>query len=210
MAINKEILLPKAILMVLENDILNAVNHYNPGISLLCGKVMEWLTNQFHRIITAHKEKLPSKARKFKYPHILWIAAPNHIHLPNINEFRDKFNISMKNCCSMYREMSVINLSWDAKDTSLVGASGKYTSKGMATFWMKVNEAFQDWDKEQMRLSHLGKTPSVSKPAVVNSCVGTKKKKETRIVNFREHATESGKFNWKPQATKFKIAHCST
>ena len=195
MAINKEVLLPKVILVVLENDVLNAANHDNPGISLLCGKLMEWLVNQFHRIITAHKERLPSKLCKFKYPIVLWVSAPNHINLPNINQFRDKFNTSLVSICALYQEMAGLNLKWDTKNKSLVNSSGKYTATGMATFWMEVNDAFQDWDKEQMRLSHL---PLQSKKP-------EEKDKNKKIVKYREHATNSNQFAWRPQKTKFKL-----
>ena len=192
MAINKEIILPKVILVILENDILNAVNHYNPGISLLCGKVMEWLANQFHRIITAHKERLPSKSRKFKYPSILLVSAPNHINLPNINELRDKFNTALMNICSMYREMAVLTIKWDVNNKALVGSNGKYTATGMAAFWMSINDAFQEWDREQMRLSHL---PNPT----------TTDRKQSKVVKFREQIASTQRFTWKPERTKFKL-----
>ena len=197
MAINKEVdlLLPKVILVVLENDILNAANHYNPGISLLCGKLMEWLANQFHRIITAHKERLPSKSQKFKYPAVLWVSAPNHINLPNINQFRDKFNTSLVSICVLYQEMAVLDLKWDTKNKSLVNSSGKYTATGMATFWMAVNKAFQDWDQEQMRLCHL---PLQNKKP-------EDKDQNKKIVKYRGHASNSNHFVWRPHQTKFKL-----
>ena len=198
MAINKEVLLPMAVIIVLENDILNAANHYKPGIYLLCGKVLEWLANQFHRIITSHKEHLPSKAQKFKYPTVLWVTAPNHDNLSNINSFRDKFNTSLTNICGLYREMSVLNLDWNTLDKSLISGNGKYTAIGMASFWMKLNEAFQAWDKEQMRLSHLSTDP-VPK---VDRCEQSKK---SRIVRLREHMAGSKYFTWKLHKTKFKL-----
>ena len=204
MAINKEMLLPKAILVVLENDILNAANHYNLGISLLCGKLLEWLANQFHRIITLHKERLPSKCRKFKYPGILWVTEPKHLNLPNIKEFRDKFNTSLTSICSLYREMMVIDLKWDTTDKSLVSSNGKYTATGMAVFWMKINEAFHNWDKEQMRLSHL------SSPTVVQKKFGTSSSKTPKVSKYREHVSGSNHFTWKPQRTKFKLPALSS
>ena len=76
--INKQTLMPKAIIMVLDMDFLDHINHYNPGISFICGKMLEWVSNQLHRAVTAHKEKLPSKSRKFRYPMFLWIRMPMH------------------------------------------------------------------------------------------------------------------------------------
>ena len=189
-AINSELLFPKAIIMVLENDILNAADHYNPGISLICSKVLDWLANQIHRIVITHKEKLPSKACKFKYPKILWFPLPTHQNLNNINEARGKFNAALRHSCSLHRKMELLPLNgWAVNDTSLTSKNGKYTSRGFATFWQIVNEAFQLWDKEQMRLSHL---PSPAR--------GDQKS------NFhRERAALQRKFVWKPQFTKFKL-----
>ena len=61
-AINKQVVLPRGIIMIIENDIMLELNHFEPGISDSLGRILEWLVNQFHRIITGHKEKLPSKA----------------------------------------------------------------------------------------------------------------------------------------------------
>ena len=77
-AINDWIVLPKIVLIVLENDLLLAADHFTDGISQLLGQLIEWIATQLHRISIAHKEKLPTKARKFRYPHFLWIAAAHH------------------------------------------------------------------------------------------------------------------------------------
>ena len=109
-AINKEVLLPKAIILIFENDLLNAVDHYNPRISILCGRLTEWLANNVHKDITSYKEKLPSKSRKFKYPEILWVPLPLHARLNNINDFRVTFNTSVQGIVTLFREMSLMPL----------------------------------------------------------------------------------------------------
>ena len=72
MAIGEETLLPKAIIIDLDDDIMDELNHYTTGITISIGKMIEWLMNQIHNIITGYNEKLPSKSRKFKYPTVLW------------------------------------------------------------------------------------------------------------------------------------------
>ena len=61
-AINAEILLPKAIIIILDDNLLDAIDHFDYGITITLGKLTEWITNQMHTIITTHKEKLPSKS----------------------------------------------------------------------------------------------------------------------------------------------------
>ena len=70
-AINEQPLLPRAIVVVLDDDVIDAFNHYIYGFSKSVGRIAERLGNQFHQIVSAHKEKLPSKSRKFKFPTIL-------------------------------------------------------------------------------------------------------------------------------------------
>ena len=61
-AINEQILLPKAILIVADDDILDALDHYQAGITVGIGKIVKYLANQLHWIVTAHKEKLPTRS----------------------------------------------------------------------------------------------------------------------------------------------------
>lgn len=60
-AINEQVLLPKSILIILDDDIMDALDHYTTGISYAIGKTLEWLVNQMHRIIISHKENISKK-----------------------------------------------------------------------------------------------------------------------------------------------------
>ena len=102
-AINEEILLPKAILIVLDDDLMDELNHYNTGISASIGKLIEWVMNEMHHIVTSHK--LPSKARKFKFPTILWALIPTHQVYDHYNEFKKKFNKVVVNTANLFKEM---------------------------------------------------------------------------------------------------------
>ena len=53
LGINEQALLPKAILIVLDDDLLDALDHYKPGITTAIGKMVEWIANQYHRIIVS-------------------------------------------------------------------------------------------------------------------------------------------------------------
>ena len=195
-AINKETVLPKAIILVIENDLLDSFIHYNPGVSLLSGICIEWLANQMHRIIVTHKEQSPSKSCKFKYPTILWLELPSHFDWSNSKrEARGKFNNCIKSTVSLFREMEMLRLStvWDDCDRGLI-TKGKMNARGLTIFWLAVDLAFQAWDKEQ-----FAKTAS-SAPSI-SGCGGKKKKTN----NYREHVTNLGKFNWKAQNTKFML-----
>ena len=199
-ALNKQVLLPKAILLVLEDDIIRNVNFFQQGFSSLLGRLLEWLSNQIHRVITARKEKLPSKSRKFKYPTILWCLLPEHYGFGPKNEFRKKLNCCISSVTALFREMETLPIEWDELDMSLISKE-TFTAKGFLVFWQKLNLAFEKWDKEQMRILHTSTTPQGN--GRLYSCGTTKENKQAG--RHRERKEVSQKFHWKPGQTKFKL-----
>ena len=188
-ALNTHSIFPKAILLIMEQEFLNSLNHYNPGFSILVGRIVESLANQLHRIVTGYKDKLPSKARKFKYPTILWVNLPEHYDWKHLNEFRKKFNSSVKATTSLFREMDILSLDWDDCDRGMF-TRDKLNAHGLMSYWSAVNVAFEKWDRNQMKLSR------------VPSC-GTKKGRKPST--YRESVVNTRKFDWNPQNTKFKL-----
>ena len=150
-AINKQGLLPKIIFIVLEDDLPNAVNHYKVGCSLALEPLVSWKMEELHEIVTKYKEKLLTKSRKFRYLQFMWISCVYHDQFTTGNYYREKFNRELMQVSSKYREMHTLHLaSWHTQDKSLV-SHGSLTSKGLAKYWIAVNDAFQAWDKQQMR-----------------------------------------------------------
>ena len=152
-AINDHVLLPKYLIICVEDDILKAVNHYKSGSDLAYAPLVKWLSMEIHRCTTAYKEKLPTKARKFKYPQILWPLLVFHDDFSD-NYYRDKFNGCILSAILRHRNMySLRVLTWDNSDRNLV-SNGSMTSKGTHCYWEALNDAFMAWDKDQMRGAH--------------------------------------------------------
>ena len=150
--INEQTLLPKAVIIVLDDDLITSGNHFTDGISQLIGNITNWLAVELHRVLLTHKENLPTKARKFKYPHILWIAAVHHVNFgEQKNLFRKKFNTCLHSVTGLYREMDILMLhTWDPKDFSSVGRDGNFTASGLTRYWRALDAAFQKWDRDQL------------------------------------------------------------
>ena len=154
-AINTEQLLPKAIIIVLDDDILDDLNHFDIGISVALGKWIEWLTQKFHEIIQDYKKILQSKSRKYKYPHFVWCLLPQHMVFAQFNDYKEKFNTAVKKATKNYREMSTISLNlWNSDDMSYFDG-GQISQIGMATYWQAINAAFKVWDRSQMKTEHM-------------------------------------------------------
>ena len=132
-AINAQALLPKYIIVILEADLIKVANHHSDGISQMLSQWVDWVANEYHRIIVSHKEKLPTKSRKFKYPQILWIATVHHNYFSSLeNNNRKKFNTCLFSIAEMYREVSVLMLhTWDTRDSTLIADSNdSFTHRG--------------------------------------------------------------------------------
>ena len=163
--------------------------------------MIEWIGNQFHRMVTAHKEKLPSRSRKFKYPTFLWLTPSSHYALGDMNEYRKKCGDCMNRVTSLFREMETLQIDWDELDMNLY-TKGQLSAKGKVQYWSAVNKAFENWDRDQMRQLH-NQTPG-SKPEYSCSIPNNFNKKKRRG-NHRERPEVNDKFTWKTNQTKFKL-----
>ena len=174
--INDQITFPKYIIVVLDADIVKSIHNYKTGASQAYGAAIDWLVTEFHRITTAHKEKLPSRSRKFKYPQILWVPAVLHDQFTD-NVYREKYNKCLVSVVEMFREMHILNLhSWDTLDVNCI-SNNKMTAIGLEKYWEAINDAFQAWDKEQMRSSQQS---------------GTNR-------NFARHQQRNDRYHWSSQ-----------
>ena len=193
-AVNKQILLPKVIIVIIEHDVLIDLNHYKPGVSEATGRLAEWLINQFHRIITSHKEKLPSKSRKFKFPTILWTKTVNHnAYSKRDQEVIDKWNEALEKAAGLFREMATLKLTgWNVGNFNYLAADGKMNNNGLFRFWQSVNDSFESWDREAMKNNRGQKQEQV--PTMFS-------KKRT----FLESCAQNDKYHWKAKDARFQL-----
>ena len=154
--INKDILLPKAILVVLDDD----CNYEGVEVSVTYYRTLQWLTKEYHRIVLAHKDRLPNKSQKYKYPHIIWIEPPTNTKFYN-NDLRREFSHALQKSVAPFTEMRTLRLKrvWDYDDTNLYDDnSHRFTETGLATYWRAVNSTFKFWDTS---LNHKQPLPEV-------------------------------------------------
>ena len=150
-AINKQMLLPKYILVVLEMDMCNECSYDDFGLSLVMGTNLKWIANEYHRLLTAYKDTLPEKAKKYRYPEILWVSPPRHA-LFNDNDKRKKYDGCLNGIAPLFPEMSVLRLKqkWEFNDGKLAVINHKkeyrITSTGISRYWEAIDGAVQYWD----------------------------------------------------------------
>ena len=181
-------------MLIFEQEFLDEINYFKPGISTVLGRAIEHIANQIHRIIITHKERLPSKARKFKFPTVLWTLLPEHYDWKNMNEYRGKLNTSIKNTVSLFREFETLDPEWDDCDRGMF-TKGTLNARGISAYWYGINTAFEKWDKAQMKAAKGGPGKLLT-----SSCGGMKKPNK-----HREVVSDQKKFSWNPNKTKFKL-----
>ena len=107
---NKDGLLPKYIVVVLDDDLIKFLGFMEEGVATLLGTWMEWIAKQFGDLIQKRLEQLPVKSSKI-VPFIYWVAAPNHSFFSKqTNNLRTKFNLSLESVIRSYSNMRVIKI----------------------------------------------------------------------------------------------------
>ena len=209
-AINARHLLPKAIIILLDDDLLDNLNHYKTGITQPIGMLIEWLANVFHENITDYKKKLPSKSRKFKFPSILWCLIPQHDVYDHYNDYKDKFNRAVTNTVKLFREMDTLDLkTWEPSNKEYFG-NGRITPTGLAAYWGAINNAFEVWDRLQMK-EKFAQPPMASHHSRKATDFPKKSNYRRRsdsqdYRNFhRERQSSYEKYHWRANNTRFKL-----
>ena len=142
-AINKETLLPKIIIVILDDNLSERIKS---NISFVYGSIMHWLADQFNKIIECHKDKLPQKAVKADYPHFIWIAPPVNISFDN-SDIRLKLDKSLKDTLDVQKSHMMLRLKkvWVQNDRSYC-RHHQVTQIGFESYWASIDSAITFWN----------------------------------------------------------------
>ena len=147
-AVNENVIFPKAIIFVIDGDIIKTVSYNNYGISEVFGKILKNLMVGIHRTILSQKEKLQSKSKRLWYPSVLWALAPQHTNFPgHWNNNRRKFNDCIESLVTLFPEMKTLKMKkfWEYNDLQLV-INRNYMAQGLNMYWKSIDSAFRHWD----------------------------------------------------------------
>ena len=150
-AVNEYGTTPKAIVFVLDGDIIRGVRETDElTITITIGKITEWLIREVFRVIESYKDYLPEKAKRDNQPHIIWILPPTHKYFTKNNNLKHSIQ---GNCIStvvkLYKNMTALRMLkiWDPEDgNAVMYDSFKYTASGLTNYWLSVDSAIRFWD----------------------------------------------------------------
>ena len=131
--------------VVLDDDVVKNINY--PESTAI---VTNWLVDQFEKLINSHQEKLPAKAIKAFYLHILWMCPPTHKFFGESgNQRRTKQSKCIESAVKNKPNMLSLKIikSWDHKDSNaFIYDSYRFTSSGLNKYWLGVDAAIHFWN----------------------------------------------------------------
>ena len=140
--INEKSKLPKYIIVLLDDDLIEYLGYAGQGVSALLGDCVEWLCKEFTNLIDLAKSCLPTKASKTGYPQIYWVAPPHHANFDN-NQARTKITNVLENVLVQYKDIRMIRMKeiWNYNNSNFVNELGQYTDEGWDQYWASVDAA---------------------------------------------------------------------
>ena len=148
-AIHDEIKLPKYIVMVMDDDIVDIFRDTPELVTdTSMGKIINVMMNDIRKLIQMQKEYLPTKAKRMSYPHIIWIEAPIHDNFRN-NYERTVFNRNLNSVVKLFDDISILKLKkiWEPTNSRLfIEENNRFTSEGLANYWAAVDYTMKFMD----------------------------------------------------------------
>ena len=148
--------LPKLLVVVLEDDLIDELNckGSNLAVSTFLGLWFDWLVRELDDMIETRKVQLPTKAKRMNYPQVFWLA-PSHHALFSNSKLRTKLSLCMLSSIKKFEYMRLIKLKeiWEFEDeTTVLDPAGALTLTGMVKYWRSVSASVQfNWDKFIMK-----------------------------------------------------------
>ena len=108
LAIKERKTLPTAIVLVPDDDIIKQTQL--PRKEIEEGEytnVIHYLMEEMHRMLANYANKLPKKAKEEYFPHLLWIAPPQHKYFAN-NFEREEFAVALESAVENFTNMCTL------------------------------------------------------------------------------------------------------
>ena len=83
--------IPKMIVVILEDDLINYINYDDYGVTALYGRILDTLSRDLSAAVNKFREFLPQRAKKDAWPQFVWILPSTHNNYErNENALRKK------------------------------------------------------------------------------------------------------------------------
>ena len=145
-AVNNRDRLPKAIVLVLDNDMIRFAGHDYVGTEIILKEYINWLATNMQEVLQEYKNKLTEKCKKEGYPRILWVESPLHCNFED-NHLRRKYNMCLYETLNEYDDVMPIKLKkeWHTENPNYF-SNNRFTGAGLDKYWASIDSSFRHWE----------------------------------------------------------------
>ena len=142
--VEKSARLPRYIAVILDDDLISYLDFKKEGVATLLGSWVEWLVQEFTKVLNDRYAFLPEKCRRFK-PFFYWVAAPTHTCFSKErNNLRVKFNLSLDSVIRGKDNMRIVRIkdAWNNTDSTLV-VKDRISENGATAYWAAIDASLK-------------------------------------------------------------------
>ena len=152
---NKFPTIPKWIIFVLEDDLINSISYTQYGVSAAYGIILQYIMNKCDEIVKKCfynvQPPLPKNVNRHQYPYIVWIEPTLHTGYRN-SHLRTKLIRSMHNISQFHDNTVVMPLrqQWSHSQRDLVH-NGQLSPRGAEKLWQAIDSTIKFVETKVMR-----------------------------------------------------------
>ena len=142
-AMSRRAMLPKIIVFILEDDIINYLGYNDYGVSEMFGRMLEYLLNEVQKSILRFRSKfLVPKVFKKDWPKVVWLLPSFHNNYTN-STLRRKYSTELAVQVQNRDDNMALRFKqcWSTDNNALVknNGSNELTPAGIRCFWHAVD-----------------------------------------------------------------------
>ena len=150
---NSQKVIPKWIVIILENDLIKSLSYTEFGATSAYGEVLRWLFEEVKKIHNEIRENVPFKVKKYEWPHIMYIEPTLHRAYSD-NDMCKEFITSLNTVNATHDEAIVVKLqqNWKENDDTIFNErEHRFTIHGLQSFWRAIDNGIMYADNRVLR-----------------------------------------------------------
>ena len=160
-AFNRRYHMPRYIVIMLDKDVVESLNYFDPGETKLLGQVMDWISKEVQHCMEARCEDLYRTKAGAAYPgtKVVWVKmiprkgkSTNYTNQElNILDSRQKFNNILDDIAERKKQNHVMNII--SLEDAHFDQFGSLNYQGKIQYWKELDFLIKKFDRKEITLS---------------------------------------------------------
>ena len=156
-ALNEAVKLPRLIVVIPDTDLLEQMDFFSPGKTVIMGLCFEYLVSNFEKSVHAKKDQLRQKRPGSvinNEPKIIWTALiPRKGFIAkSLSHATITFNESMEEVLSKWKNYFFLKLDEFMDDVQYFTSNGQLSGYSKVKFWQSMDKIIEGFDKNEVSL----------------------------------------------------------